>query len=98
MPKRESDAIDARLADGKEWYPVQDAAIKLDLSDDHIRSLIKEGELDAVDVSLNRGGKPRYRISRDSLDRFLLLRSAGPSLDVPPVRRRRSPVNTLRFY
>jgi excisionase family DNA binding protein len=48
---------------------------------------IRTGELPAVDVSERRGGRPRWKISRESFDAFMAARSSRPP--VPHARRRR---------
>lgn len=54
---------------------------------------IKAGELKAIDVSQTRGGKPRYRIPENELERFIHSRSTLPSK--PSKRNRRT---TKRVY
>lgn len=58
---------------------------------------IKRGELRAIDVSRNRGGKPRWRISAEALATFELCRTANPP--PPKARRRRQPADeVISFY
>ena len=51
------------------WLSVDHVASRLHVSPDHVRSLIHQGKLDAVDVSAGR--RPTYRISPESLQAFL---------------------------
>lgn len=57
----------------------------LGINVDKILTWIHTGELRAIDVSTTRGQRPRWRISRESLDAFLTRRSATP----PPKKQRR---------
>ena len=61
-----------------------------------VTALIRSGELRAVDVSLTPGGRPRWRISQDDLDGFLLRRThqAAPKRR----RRRRKPQNVTQYF
>ena len=52
-----------------------------------ILTLIKSGELQAIDISRTRGGRPRWRVTSESVERFELARSSRPA--PKPVRRRR---------
>lgn len=60
-----------------------------------VLSLIRSGELRAVDVSLVQGGRPRWRIMPDDLEGFLLRRTHQVA---PPRRRRRRPATTVKQY
>ena len=55
----------------------------------HIKILrfIISGELPAIDLASNRGGRPRWHVSREDLDDFLKRRASTPPL--PPIRKRR---------
>jgi excisionase family DNA binding protein len=60
---------------------------------------IRRGHLRAVNVG--NGSRPRYRISRDSLDAFVLARQVVPPQ--PRAQRRRRPVrgrldHVVKFY
>ncbi|MHB1426943.1 MAG: helix-turn-helix domain-containing protein [Gemmataceae bacterium] len=63
----------------------RDVARRLGVSVDKVRAWIASGELRAIDVALRRGGRPRWRITAEDLDAFLVSRSVAP---VPVVRRR----------
>lgn len=57
---------------------------------------IARGELRAVDVSRERGGRPRWRITTEALEAFELARTPSP---LPPrARRRRAPDDVVEFY
>lgn len=53
-----------------QWYKPSDVAEMIGVdSVDTVRSLIREGHLDAIDVS--RSSRPSYRVSPDAVDAFL---------------------------
>jgi hypothetical protein len=56
---------------------------------------VKSGQLSAVNVAERPGGRPRWRISRDSLDLFLATRANRAP--VKAVRRRRA-VEVQEFF
>lgn len=60
------------------------------------RTWIRTGQLRAVDVSTKPGGRPRYRVSSDDLDVFLLRRSihAAPKTQ----RRRRQATDVTEYF
>ena len=55
---------------------------------DSIYSWIAAGELVAVDCSARPGGRPRWRISGESLAAFDLRRSSKPTPRMTSIRRR----------
>ncbi len=82
-----------RIAD---WKTPPELARMLGIAPDKVLSWIRAGELRAVDLSENRGKRPRWRISRESLDEFLKRRAATPP---PKPRRRRKPdANVTQYY
>jgi len=58
---------------------------------------IRSGELRAIDVSLRRGVKPRWRIAQTDLDTFLAGRTASPPPKVTRRRRRADP-QVIEFF
>ena len=70
----------------KRFYSVREASEELSISRPSTRKLIKSGQLVACDVSLQPGGRPRYRISDEDLENFISRRTHQAS---PPRRRRR---------
>ena len=58
-----------------EWMTVTVVACHLDLSEDHIRSLIQMKVLQAVDISV--GARPAYRVSTEAVDRFASARKVA---------------------
>ena len=74
---------------------VKQVAEKLGIRTHAVTSLIRSGELRAVDVSLKPGGRPRWRVLPDDLEGFLARRThrtAGPR------RRRRKPTNVKQYF
>ena len=79
----------AVVAADRELLTPAEAAAELRVTAEQIRSLIRRGELAAINVG---GGakRPLYRIGRQALDEFLSRRQqAGPA--VKPVRIKRRP-------
>jgi len=74
---------------------VKDVAKQLGLRTHSILTLIKNGSLVAVDVSLAPGGRPRWRILQDDLDGFLARRTRQTPT---PRRRKRKQSTNIRQY
>jgi excisionase family DNA binding protein len=66
-------------------FTVNQIADKLQVHRDTVVNWIRKGELLAINIAMS--GKPRYRITQEALDGFVLRRRAvdGP----PPARERR---------
>ena len=58
---------------------------------------IGNGELAAINVSRQAGGKPKWRITQDALTAFELLRTATPRPTQSRPRRRRQ-ADVVEFY
>ena len=67
---------------------VKQVAATLGIREHGVLTLIRSGQLRAVDVSLTQGGRPRWRIFPDDLDSFLVRRAHQVA---PPRQRRRKP-------
>ena len=78
------------------WLTATQVARTLRVNSDKIRSWIRSGELVAVDVSQSPGGRPRWRITPDALDKFAERRAAV----VAPrsVRHRRGRDDVTEFF
>ena len=60
---------------------------------------ISRGELTAVNIAERATGRPRWRISRESLDAFLLVRSCRPPVAARRVGRRKSqPAGYVEYF
>jgi len=68
--------------------PVQ-VAERYGVSPDKVRSRIASGELQAIDVSTRRGGRPRWVVTPEALAAWERQRVARPTQR--PQRRRRQP-------
>lgn len=77
------------------YVTVRDAAELLAVTGDKVLDLIHSGQLAAVDVSLHRGGKARWRIAVDDLEQWLASRRTQPR---PPAPRRRRAASAPRKY
>lgn len=67
---------------------VREVAERLSIRQHGVLTLIRSGELRAVDVSLKPGGKPRWRILPEDLEGFLLRRTYQAAK--PRTRRKKS--------
>ena len=78
------------------FYTVKQTAQLLAIREHSVLTLIRKGELRAIDVSMTPGGKPRWRILPDDLDAFILRRTHEAS----PVRyrRRNKPKTNVKQY
>ncbi len=76
------------------WHTPRNIAEELGMKVDSVRTLIKSGAIEAVDVSLTDGGKPRFRISSEAFEAFKLRRQVRPPVN--PVKRRRRQADPKR--
>ena len=77
-------------------FTVKNLTERFGVSEGTILGWIKRGELRALDVSRQRGGRPRWRITQEALSDFELLRTHSPS--PPPTRRKKRPAEIIKFY
>lgn len=54
-----------------------EAASRIGSTSQYVRELIHAGHLDAIDIGI--GDRSRFRVSADSVDRFLRARAVMPS-------------------
>ncbi|MEV0283479.1 helix-turn-helix domain-containing protein [Kribbella sp. NPDC050820] len=66
------------------WLIVSEVAATLRVSQDHVRRLIRRGELPATNVATS--GRPLYRVSEENIEQYMSERQTAPQ---PPVGRRR---------
>lgn len=64
---------------------------------DKVIGWIRSGELQAIDASARRGGRPRYLIDVGDLKVFEQARRVQPPAHVAPRRRRRDE-NVIKFF
>jgi hypothetical protein len=72
-----------------EYLRVCDIAETLHIDPMKILGWIRSGELRAIDISERKGGRPRWRIPRESWDAFCAARSNQATLPPPRATRRR---------
>jgi hypothetical protein len=70
-------------------YTPRELARLLRVSPDRVRGWIMAGELQALDTSRHRCGRPRYVVLPQHLAEFVRRRQAGPA-PAPPRRRKRT--------
>jgi excisionase family DNA binding protein len=75
---------------------VKEVAALLGIRQHAVLTLIRNGSLRAIDVSLRQGGKPRWRIMPDDFEGFLARRTHQPA--GPRRRRRKQPANITRYF
>jgi excisionase family DNA binding protein len=85
------------LPSHKDFYKPPEVAKLLSTDNLKIIRWINSGELQAVDVSLHRSKRPRWRISRIDLEAFLSSRSSSPQ---PEVKRhkKKNDDGVIEFY
>lgn len=76
---------------------VKDLCERYGVGEHTVLGWIKRGELQAIDVSRQRGGKPRWRVTAEALAAFELLRSSDPA-PPPRKRRRKQSAEVVQFY
>ena len=77
------------------FFSVKQVAQLLAIREHSVLTLIKKGDLRAIDVSMTPGGKPRWRILPDDLDAFISRRTHQAA---PPRSRRRKPKAIVKQY
>jgi hypothetical protein len=76
-------------------HSVKQVAAMLGIRTHAVCALIRSGALRAVDVSLQPGGRPHWRIMPDDLEGFLLRRTHAPAA---PRRHRRKPTTVKQYF
>ncbi|MCA9028265.1 MAG: helix-turn-helix domain-containing protein [Planctomycetaceae bacterium] len=91
VPQSEYRAIEKNF-----WTPPQLARL-WGVSPDKVLNWIRSGELEATDMATSRAGRPRYRISNESIVAFQRKRSV---VTPPPraKRRRQTPSDVIEFF
>ena len=59
---------------------------------------IRTGELTAIDLSQNRNQRPRWKVSREELDRFLRSRQSTPAPEPPKRQRKKTTASKRKFF
>jgi hypothetical protein len=76
-------------------YSVADLCRRWRVGADKIRTFLRRGELVGVNMATNLSGKPQWRITAESVERFEQRRSSAPP--PKPLRRRHREVQ-VDFY
>ncbi len=76
---------------------VRALAADLAVKPDKVLEWIRAGELRALNVAQNRGGRPRWRIGADALAAFLAARSSSPA-PRRPTRPRPKRQDVVEFF
>lgn len=77
-------------------FSVQDVADRYGVVQHTVLTWIRAGELIALDVSRNRGARPRWRITSDAIVAFETARTHRS--DPPRKRRHKRAPGVIRFY
>ncbi|MDZ4685267.1 MAG: helix-turn-helix domain-containing protein [Planctomycetaceae bacterium] len=77
------------------FHSVREVAELLGIRQHGVTALIRSGELRGVDVSLQPGGRPRWRIMQEDLEAFIARRTHQAAA---PRRRRRKPTNVKQYF
>jgi len=73
-------------------YSVADLCRRWKVGPDKIRGFLRRGELVGVNVAANLSGRPQWRITAESVERFERRRSSAPP-PKPPRRKRTDEVD-----
>lgn len=77
-------------------YGVKDLCKRYAVGEHTILGWIRRQELQAIDVSRELGGRPKWRITQEALQKFEALRT--PTAPLPRARRRKQPAEVVQFY
>ncbi len=77
-------------------YGIKDLTERYAVGEHTVLGWIKRGELKAIDVSRNRIGRPKWRITAEALAAFEALRT--PSPPAPRTRRKSQSTDVIEFY
>ena len=78
-------------------FSIKQFAERYSVGQHTVLAWIRSGELHAVNVARNPGGKPHWRITSEALQAFELLRSAQ-QVESSPRRRKKHPADVVSFY
>jgi hypothetical protein len=77
-------------------FTIRDLARRWRIGGDKIRSFLRRGELVGVNVATNVSGRPQWRITAESVERFEQRRSSAPP--PRPARRRKLRTGFVDYY
>lgn len=78
-------------------YSIKDLQEKYAVGEHTILRWIHQGDLIALDVSRTKGGRPKWRVTAESLVAFEQTRSSSPPAPKPSRRRGKSD-GVIEFY
>ena len=73
-------------------------AKNLGITQDKVLNWIRSGKLEAIDVSQDQQGRPRYRIDADAIARFKAARQPAPPPKIERRKKKRSMEGIIQFY
>jgi hypothetical protein len=76
-------------------YSVADLCRRWKIGGDKIRAFLRRGELVAINMATNLSGRPQWRITPESVERFEQRRSSAPP---PKPARRRKRTSAVDYY
>lgn len=77
-------------------YTPEQIAKRYRCSPDKVRTWIMRGELVGINTAARPGGKPRWRVTAEALERFEQMRAAVPAVKVE--RKRKDEPEVIRFF
>jgi transposase len=77
-------------------YGIREVRERYAVGEHTVLGWIRRGELRAIDVSRKPGGRPKWRITQESLDAFEQLRTPTPPQ--PRKRRKKRREGVVEFY
>jgi excisionase family DNA binding protein len=77
-------------------YGVQELRQRFGVGEHTVLQWIHSGELRAINVSRKPSGRPKWRVTKEALDAFVLLRTPTPP--APRAQRRKQAANVVEFY
>lgn len=78
-------------------YGIKDLCERYGVGEHTVLNWIHRGELTAINVGRNAGGKPKWRVTPEAVAAFELRRSPERKTE-PRTRRRRRPVEVIDRY
>lgn len=78
------------------YLTTSQAAELLGIDANKVTRWINSGQLTAINIAQSISGRPRWRISQEELDQFLIRRQSSPPPQVR--RRRRNQAGVIQFY
>lgn len=84
------------MISGAAYLTTSAVAAQLGVSVEQVLGWVHSGELRAVNVATKRGGRPRWRIGPEEVDRFIAARTMVPAEKT--TRKRGRLPNVIEFF